>query len=509
MSLDLLDRNVLIEKTVSMLTHEVRTPLNIVLGTEAQLAQTDLSDQQREFLADIRKAALALLMLSNDVYDLEMYAVQTPVCEPSTCNIGEFSEALALLLNQRTLSQEIRIKLEIDNQLPKQLMLDQDKLAQVLINLCSLCLSHDDTTDPVITFNRVQNGADSNLQIVFTAICETSNASVPFSKPDQNIDELLMTTDEEMVRKILLCQRLVQCMGGSIGHQYFDVGSCSELKITLPLHTVENETSECRTSHTTKILLVEDSPANQMVATAMLNNIGYKNIDIADHGEAALQLATQHEYDLVLMDIQMPGIDGLETTRKLRKMQGHWLETPIIAMTANVMPGEKSACIESGMNDFIGKPVRKEHLEMVLNKHLELISENSIGLNSESDGAYSGLIDDKILSELENSVPAEMAHKMFTTFLQEMKQRIEATEQLYEKLEQASDEESWNKLTREYHTLKSLCGTFAATGMQSIALELELAAKQQQLLPAEMQQLIRRSKRVNDFFAIKLQATLS
>ncbi len=504
MSLDLLDRNVLIEKTVSMLTHEVRTPLNIVLGTEEQLAQTDLNSEQRGFLAEIRKAALSLLMLANDVYDLEMYATQTPLPEPNACNLSEFSEALALLLNQRTLSQEIRIKLHIDTELPSVLLLDQDKLAQVLINLCSMCLSHDDTTDPLISFNRIEDEIEPKLQIVFTAICQTSNAGVPFSKPDQDIDELLHSTDEIMVRKILLCQRLVQCMGGRIGHQYFETGSCSELKITLPLKTASIEIPEAKLAHNTRILLVEDSPANQMVATAMLNNIGFENVDLADHGEAALQLATEQDYDLVFMDIQMPGIDGLETTRQLRKMGGQWLQLPIIAMTANVMPGERSACIEAGMNDFIGKPVRKEILEKTVGKHLQLFTENTTESTAQNDDPFSGLIDEKVVTDLESSVPPEIAHKMFTTFLLEMNQRIEAADTAYKQLEQKSDDGAWAILTREYHTLKSLCGTFGATGMQEIALELELAAKEKQLSEAEMQRLVRRSKRVNDFFSIRL-----
>ena len=505
MSLDLLDRNVLIEKTVGMLTHEVRTPLNILMGTEAQLAQTDLSDQQREHLAEIRRAALALYMLSNDVYDLEIYAAQTPVSEPCECHIKEFADALALLLNQRTLSQEIRIKLHIDKELPTIVSLDQDKLAQVLINLCSLCLSHEGTTDPLISFKNVLDQTEPKLQVIFTASCETSNAGIPFSKPDENIGELLESTDEEMVRKVLLCQRLIESMGGRIGHQYFETGSCSELKITLPLQPASEQNSDTISTHTTKILLVEDSPANQMVATAMLNNIGFENIELADHGEAALQLAQQQEFDLVLMDIQMPGIDGMETTRQLRKMQGSWAQIPIIAMTANVMPGEKSACIESGMNDFIGKPVRKEHLDSILKKHLQIISENSDNASEESDNPYDSLIDEKVISELEDSVSAELAHKMFSTFLLEMNQRIDTAKQSFEELEKNPDHESWVTLTREYHTLKSLCGTFGATGIQTIALELELAAKEHKLLSEEMQRLLRRSKHVNDYFAVKLQ----
>ena len=100
---------------------------------------------------------------------------------------------------------------------------------------------------------------------------------------------------------------------------------------------------------------------------------------------------------------------------------------------------------------------------------------------------------------------AELAHKMFSTFLLEMNQRIDTAKQSFEELEQNPDEESWATLTREYHTLKSLCGTFGATGIQTIALELELAAKEHKLLPAEMQRLVGRSKHVNDYFAVKLQ----
>lgn len=507
MSLDLLDRNVLIEKTVNMLTHEVRTPLNIMLESGVQLADTNLDKKQQAYLEEIRKAALALMMLANDVFDLEMYAAEAPIVEPSRCNLSEYTAALALLLNQRTLAKEIRIKVEIDQSLPTQLKIDQDKLAQVLINLCSECLSHDDTTEPKLRFNSAGSIENPILEVIFTAKCEASNEGVPFCEQEGRLADMIDAAEEPVVRKILLCQRLVQSMGGAIGHEFLETTSCSQLTMTVPYSVDDNAKNSDTVEYPGEILLVEDSPANQMVATAMLNKLGFQKIDLADNGEAALTLAATNTYDLVLMDIQMPGIDGYETTRQLRQRTDSWSELPILAMTANVMPGEREKCFDAGMNDFIGKPVRNEQLLRALKRHLVFATANDAGNQKPVNGDNSNLIDEKVLADLVNSVPPEIATKMLTTFLVEMGQRIETSKTCYQTLQESPDEDTWQTLTREYHTLKSLCGTFSATGMQAVALELEMSAKERKLRPRLMQELIRTSEKVKNLFETRLAAT--
>ncbi len=249
-----------------------------------------------------------------------------------------------------------------------------------------------------------------------------------------------------------------------------------------------------------KILLVEDSDANSIVVKALLNANGFRDVARAKSGEEALILAASNTYDLVLMDILMPGIDGRETTKQLRQLTERWRTVPILAMTANDAADERQKCIDASMNGFFTKPVHKEELLSLINKTLDGHSNQDQSSELANVVPTETLIDEQVLTALEKSVPPEAAKKMLNAFLLEMNQRIEKSEQCVELLEQDRSDETWLALTREYHTLKSLCGTFAATGMQAISLQLEQSAKNRQLNPHLMQELVESASQVNKFF---------
>jgi CheY-like chemotaxis protein/HPt (histidine-containing phosphotransfer) domain-containing protein len=215
------------------------------------------------------------------------------------------------------------------------------------------------------------------------------------------------------------------------------------------------------------ILLVEDSPANRQVALALLSKAGYQ-ADIAENGLQAVTAVKRKPYGLVLMDVAMPEMDGLEATRAIRLLPGDNGRVPIVAMTAGAFTEDKRRCLEAGMNDYLSKPVVRADLLGMLERWLGGVATAAPEAEARPDPA--SLLDESILAKLEEDVGADLLPGMVMTFVNEVRRRLP-------NLEGALERRDLGALAHEAHALKGSAGTFGASALGAEALALEQAAK--------------------------------
>lgn len=222
--------------------------------------------------------------------------------------------------------------------------------------------------------------------------------------------------------------------------------------------------------HTGHILIAEDSPANQIAITGRLRKLGY-TVDVVNNGRAAVEAVQRTAYGLVLMDVRMPEMNGLDATRAIRSLRGAVSEIAIIAMTANAMTGDRGKCLAAGMNDYLAKPIKRSELAAILEAYAggcQAIAEPEKLIDAEEP--VCGVLDFAVLKELENDISAGALPEMISTFLGELSGRL-AT------LEGAQNSDNLERVAYAAHAIKSGAGTFGATQLQEVASSLEAACR--------------------------------
>jgi CheY-like chemotaxis protein/anti-sigma regulatory factor (Ser/Thr protein kinase) len=278
--------------------------------------------------------------------------------------------------------QGVSLVQEIDGSLPDSLIGDPTRLRQVIVNLVSNALKFTKHGEVKINVEVVEDLSDS---VDVKVIVSDTGIGIPQQAQD-TLFNAFTQADGSTTRKyggtglgLAIVSQLVDMMGGSLGVESEEgTGSAFWFIANYPCSDESSESIEKPVIENqplllnANVLLVEDNPINQMVAQKMLEKVGLKAV-LANNGVEALNILKEQSFDLVLMDCQMPEMDGFDATREIRKQDIRTLSEqrlPVVAMTANVMSGDREKCLDVGMDDYIGKPVQREHLETVLRKWL-------------------------------------------------------------------------------------------------------------------------------------------
>jgi signal transduction histidine kinase len=368
------------------ISHELRTPMNGIMGM-TQLALRRATDpQQIEQLNKAAHSAQRLLGIINDLIDISRIEAERLTLEQTGFKIGLVLENLMSLLGQKIADKGLETEIELDPDLAQQVLLgDPLRLGQILLNLTANALKFTEQGAITLRIQQVEDLLDAvRLRI------EVSDTGVGIATEDQKrLFTAFEQADNSMTRKyggtglgLAISKRLVHMMGGEIGVKSQPGQGCTfwftvrlnkpGSNAVSPAVTLSENTPEALLHDqfaSLRILLAEDEPFNQETSRGLLENTGLV-VDLAKDGEQALALAEKNRYALILMDMQMPKLNGIDATRAIRSLPGY-AQTPILAMTANAFAEDRQICIDAGMNDHIAKPINPAILRETLLKWLK------------------------------------------------------------------------------------------------------------------------------------------
>lgn len=365
------------------MSHEIRTPLNGIIGIADILAGTKLTDEQVSYLNTIRMSGQALLSIINDILDFSKIEAGKLELEQTSFSLNDICQSINAIFLAPLRDKNLEFKLNIDSSIPETIKGDPLRLKQILLNLVGNSIKFTETGSIGINVDFASRDPSSANGFMLRFTVFDSGIGIPPAKQKELFDAFTQV-DSSTTRKyggtglgLQITKRLVELMGGDIKVES-EAGSGSKFIFTIAAETgtlpkeVAQEgvtgTQSHKPSEEVYVLVAEDNTTNQLVVKAMLKRLGYQ-FEIANNGQEAINKLEEEgaNYDLVLMDCQMPVLDGFATTRNLRKKDSY-KELPIIALTAGATAQEQKMCYEAGMSDFLSKPITIEALEKVLLK---------------------------------------------------------------------------------------------------------------------------------------------
>lgn len=362
---------------LATMSHEIRTPLNGILGLTDVVLSREINENARSHLEKIQRSGVSLNRILNDVLDVSKLNAGKLSLETVAIDLNAVASDSAAFFHQLAQNKGIVLNLEIDERLNTNVIGDATRLSQVLNNLISNAIKF--THVGSVTLRIMQGETSGSHQLVKFSVIDTGEG-IDISDQERIFDAFAQANNS-IQREfggtglgLQIVKSLVEAMGGTVNlRSELKKGSefSFELPFAIPINAstkpVETRTRDAHLSFSGgSILIADDNEINQVVAKALLEDIGF-DVAQANNGREAIDMALHHQFDLILMDLNMPQMNGDEAANILRN---HSISTPIIAFTAAVVKDELEKALAAGMNDYLTKPIDKDALHIILAKHL-------------------------------------------------------------------------------------------------------------------------------------------
>ena len=468
------------EQFFAYTSHEIRTPLNAVVGMSRLLGETDLNPAQQKYLRTINSSAQNILFLVNDVLDLSKIESGTIELEDVDFSIQDIVNELINSLDFKLREKNVSLISKLDRNIPNVLMGDPHRLNQIVLNLVDNAIKFTADGEVRITIS-VRHETAKSISLLF----EISDTGIGIrrSRLDTIFDSFKQETSQTTRQYggtglgLAITKNLIQLMNSKI-HLESTYGEGSRFSFELELKKSKNKilnTGLLNNSRNSlrdlRILVVDDNTLNREIFFDLINN--KKNnvqVEMATDGKMALLKVKQSNYDIILMDIQMPRMDGYEATNQIRGLKGNKANTPIIGMTAHVIDDIAEKCVQAGMNDCVFKPINLGILNQIIKRHIKKSQVNdSVTLG---DQMKKNIIFDTThvnLEELMQLVNNDYSklEKYISIFFNNVPSDLE-------RLKDAFDLQKWAELGKIGHKIK---GNVGYMGITSIKKDLEILEK--------------------------------
>lgn len=479
---------------LATMSHEIRTPMNGVLGMAQVLANTSLSEEQRDYLDTIIESGNVLLTLLNDILDFSKIEAGKLTLESIAFDMQRLVREVCRLLSGAADNKGLELKVQIAPGCPQHLVGDAGRLRQILMNLVGNAIKFTERGSVSIEINALPSQHKrAHLRI---AVRDTGIGIAP--EAQQRLFKTFSQADDSTTRRfggtglgLAICKQLVDAMGGRIGVESNPgEGSSFWLELYLPLAgavepdsaaviVVEPGRTTKLPSFTGRVLLVEDVAFNQKVARVMLEKLGL-NVELAGNGAEALAMWRKERWDLIFMDCQMPVMDGLQAAQAIRTEElaaGSFV--PIVALTANATVEKQQKCRTAGMDGFLAKPFELSALVAELQRwftpavdSVAAIHEQAENTATHSVESASPAVDMEKLRGLRESIGAELFEQLAPTFL-------ESADSLFAQMAASLGTDAHNDMYRFAHSLKSAAANVGATSLSRLAQTIEQQAEAQ------------------------------